>query len=56
MKKTYAKPEIEITSFTTEDIITASAPSSGMKNGGTVNADSATGIKIDLSDNDKWVG
>lgn len=25
MKKKYAKPEIEITAFTTEDIITASA-------------------------------
>ena len=36
MKKTYIRPEIEITSFTTEDVITASSPSSGgMINGGT---------------------
>ena len=35
MKKTYIRPEIEITSFTTEDVITASSPSSGgMTNGG----------------------
>lgn len=54
MKKTYAKPEIEITAFTTEDIITASTVSSGMKDGGSVNADSASGINIDLSNQDGW--
>ena len=57
MKREYTKPEITIQVFTTEDIITSSGlTTEGMKNGGTVNADSASGIKIDLSDNDKWVG
>ena len=49
MKKTYVRPEIEITSFTTEDIITASSPSTGMTNGGSLNADTNTEINIDLS-------
>lgn len=49
MKKTYTKPELEITAFTTEDIITASGITTGsMKDGGSVNTDSASGIKIDL--------
>ncbi len=48
LKKTYVRPEIEITSFTTEDIITASSPSTGMTNGGSLNADTNTEINIDL--------
>lgn len=47
MKKTYIQPEIEITAFTTEDIITASTVSSTMNK----NDDSiGTGLKIDLKD------
>lgn len=51
MKKTYIQPEIEITAFTTEDIITASNVSSGMNK-----VDDAIGIgeKIELKDQD-WV-
>ncbi len=53
MKKTYTKPEIEITAFTTEDIITSSGlTTEGMKNGGTLNADNNTSIEIDLSKGD----
>ena len=51
MKKAYTTPEIEITSFTTEDIITSSGlTANGMKNGGSLNADNNTCIDIDLSD------
>jgi len=51
MKKTYTKPEIEITAFTTEDIITSSGlTAGGMNNGGSLNADvSNPKIEIDLS-------
>ena len=50
MKKTYIRPEIEITAFTTEDIITSSGlTAGGMKSGGSLNADSNTSIEIDLS-------
>lgn len=47
MKKTYVQPEIEITAFTTEDIITASTVSSGMnKKDDTI----GNGVNIDLRD------
>lgn len=49
MKKTYTKPEIEITSFTTEDIITAS--NTGMN---TNTQQIGTGLNIDLSDPSLW--
>lgn len=50
MKKTYTKPELEITAFTTEDIITASGITTGsMTAGGSVDTESASGIKVDLS-------
>lgn len=53
MKKTYIRPEIEITAFTTEDIITASSPSAGgMTNGGSLNAET-TDINFDLG-NGEW--
>ena len=47
MKKTYIQPEIEITAFTTEDIITASTVSSGMKKTDDV---IGNGLRIDLKD------
>lgn len=54
MKKTYIRPEIEITSFTTEDVITASSPSpGGMTNGGSLNADADNSIDFDLG-NGTW--
>lgn len=50
MKKAYTTPEIEITSFTTEDIITSSGlTTEGMKSGGSLDADRNTSIEIDLS-------
>ncbi|MGN1339468.1 MAG: hypothetical protein ACI4WS_04175 [Oscillospiraceae bacterium] len=49
MKKTYERPEIEITSFSTEDIITASA--TGMN---TVDDVIGAAQKIDISDENKW--
>jgi len=52
MKKTYSKPEIEITAFTTEDIITASSVSTGLTDGGTVTL-GETGITVDISES-KW--
>ena len=55
MKKTYIRPEIEITAFTTEDIITASSPSAGgMTNGGSLNAETNTNINFDLG-NGEWI-
>lgn len=51
MKKTYTKPEIEITSFTTEDIITASNDINGMN---IETQEIGTGFPIDLSDPNKW--
>ncbi len=48
MKKKYSKPEIEITAFTTEDIITASG---GMKRVEDVITD---GFVIDVGDESKW--
>lgn len=51
MKKTYIQPEIEITAFTTEDIITASTVSSGMNK---VDDVLGNGEKIDLKGQD-WV-
>lgn len=52
MKKTYIQPEIEITAFTTEDIITASSVvSSGMNK---VDDVLGNGEKIELKDQD-WV-
>lgn len=51
MKKTYIQPEIEITAFTTEDIITASTISSGMNK---VDDSIGNGKKIDLKDQ-SWV-
>lgn len=47
MKKTYIQPEIEITAFTTEDIITASTISSGMTKEDNV---IGNGLRIDLKD------
>jgi len=48
MKKKYAKPEIEITAFTTEDIITAST---GMER---VEDVITPGFSIDVSDEKDW--
>lgn len=53
MKKTYIRPEIEITHFTTEDIITTSGTTTGMINGGSLNADTNNEIDFDLS-NGEW--
>ncbi len=53
MKKTYIRPEIEITHFTTKDIITASGTTTGMINGGSLNADTNNEIDFDLS-NGEW--
>lgn len=53
MKKTYIRPEIEITSFTTEDIITASGTTTGMINGGSLNAETNNEIDFDFS-NGEW--
>ncbi len=50
MKKTYTKPEIDITAFVTEDIITASGVGLTIHDGTEV----GTGINIDLSDESKW--
>lgn len=54
MKKAYFKPEIEITGFTTEDIITASSVDAGgmNKNDTIVNVSDLTGA--DLGANDNW--
>lgn len=49
MKKTYAKPEIQINSFSTEDIITSSSKTGGLTidtNG--LDADTNTDITIDM--------
>lgn len=48
MKKTYTTPEIDITAFMTEDIITASGMNTHDK------TDIGTGTNIDLSDESKW--
>lgn len=51
MKKTYAKPEIQINSFSTEDIITSSSKTGGLTidtNG--LDADTNTDITIDMND------
>ncbi len=48
MKKKYTKPEIEITAFTTEDIITASA---GMD---IIDDTVGTGVKVDIGDESDW--
>lgn len=47
MKKTYTKPEIDITAFTTEDIMTISS-NNGLSDsvGG--------GINVDLGDESSW--
>ncbi len=49
MKKKYAKPEIEITAFTTEDIITNS---DGMNR---IEDQVGDGWSIDVSDPSKWM-
>ncbi len=49
MKKKYTKPEIEITAFTTEDIITAS--STGMD---IIDDTVGTGVKVDIGDENDW--
>lgn len=47
MKKTYFKPEIDITAFTTEDIITSSGVTGGMTiDDSTVDADKIDGIDL----------
>ena len=52
MKKTYTKPEIEITAFTTEDIITASnVEATGMTR---VEDEIGAALKIDVSNENKW--
>lgn len=53
MKKAYFKPEIEITDFTTEDIITASSVDTGLtKSNDIVNVNGLT--TIDLNGADDW--
>lgn len=51
MKKTYSRPEIDITRFSTEDIITTSGVSGGMTIGGTADLTGGTGsIDMDMND------
>lgn len=52
MKKTYERPEIEITSFSTEDIITASnVVATGMTR---IEDEIGAAIKIDVSNENSW--
>lgn len=54
MKKTYTKPEIEITAFTTEDIITASGVSvKGMDDAGATVMGDPGSTTIDISE-ENW--
>ncbi len=51
MKKIYSSPEIEITRFSTEDIITTSSVNGGMTVGGTADLTGGTGsIDMDMND------
>ena len=51
MKKIYSSPEIEITKFSTEDIITTSSVSGGMTTAGTADFTGGTGsIDMDMND------
>ena len=51
MKKIDSSPEIEITKFSTEDIITTSGVSGGMTTAGTADLTGGTGsIDMDMND------
>ena len=51
MKKIYSSPEIEITKFSTEDIITTSGVSGGMTTAGTADLTGGTGsIDMDMNE------
>lgn len=51
MKKTYERPEIEITSFSTEDIITASNVATGMTR---IEDEIGSAITINVSNENEW--
>lgn len=50
MKKAYFKPEIEITDFTTEDIITASSVTGFTKKDDIVNVNGLTSVDLNGAD------